>query len=107
MKNKIKEVHDYFKNKIIEGDYIVFKKTSYVWSIEIDKEFKFYLWISNGSSSLECYEHDNNFMNIQLSLKERKLAFKDIEKGIKEHDINVLKVARKIKYESLKKEFES
>ena len=103
---KIKEVHDYFKNKIINGDYIVTKKTKYTWTVFLDDTYVFTLWICSGPRNFKCYQSDFNFMDLKFNLKESTKGFKFIEKLIIEHEKNVLKLERKKEYENLKKEFE-
>jgi len=81
LKKQIKEVQDYFKNKIIDGEYKVTKVDDYSIQITIDGEYKFCLWTSNGVSHLRLYEGMFNFVELEFSEAEQTLAFAKCEEA--------------------------
>jgi hypothetical protein len=78
MKNKIKEVQDYFKNKIVAGDYEVIETTEHFAVIEIDSEYIFCLWLANGHGSFSLWENKYNFIDIVFDGDEKILAHEEI-----------------------------
>lgn len=52
MKAKIKEVHDYFREKICSGEFEISKKSGYTFSILIDGSYVFNIWLANGENSV-------------------------------------------------------
>lgn len=55
IKQKLQEVGDYFKQKVIAGEYEVIGISPHTASIEIDGEYKFKLWISTSECYLDFY----------------------------------------------------
>jgi len=97
MESKIQEVQDYFKNKIINGQFELTKTDQFTATILIDEKYSFNIWISNGSFSIETYSSypSTSFMDIKFSNEEKKLIW------------NLFKnVAEKIKLEEKKQQFE-
>lgn len=94
MKTQIKEVQDYFINKIVAGDYEVLEVSSKeIGKILIDNEFEFSIWIGTSSKYLEIFRFYFNFMQLpdftteqQEILFERfsKLIFDEKQQKIKE-----------------------
>jgi hypothetical protein len=76
MKNKIKEVHDYFKTLIINGQYEVVKNEYHTMEISINGEYIFTLWMANKSDGFELYKGALNFMQVEFNVKEKEKAYK-------------------------------
>jgi len=47
MKEKIKEIQDYFINKILDLDFKVIDVSNHTLLIRIDNEYEFTIWIAN------------------------------------------------------------
>jgi len=82
MESKIKEVEEYFKQKIVEGEYKVVDRTQYVVNILVDNKYTFNLWVASGYHNFEPYnEFDSeNFMYLRFTLKEKREAWHNLEK---------------------------
>jgi hypothetical protein len=75
MKNKIKEVQDYLKGKILTGDFKTLSSADNVVDIIIDGEFKFSLWVNEGYS-FEQWTTRNNAMYLGVfTLAEQEQGF--------------------------------
>ena len=71
MKEKIKEVQQYFANKILNGDYNIRNISQYTIRIVIDNEYNFTLWVANDGLNFGTYESVMNFMNIQFNEEDK------------------------------------
>ena len=60
--DKIKEIQDYFINKVKNGDYEIIKIGEHTTHIKIDGLYEFTMWTCNGKSSYDFY--DNSFLSI-------------------------------------------
>ena len=47
MKEKIKEIQDYFKDKILSEDFEVSEVSEHVTTLLVDGEYKFNIWTGN------------------------------------------------------------
>lgn len=76
MKNieiKINEVNQYFKDKLLAGEFTILKMKEHTCKIEIDGQYQFNVWIGNFTTipdSTRLYEDNYNFMHIELSKEE-------------------------------------
>ena len=71
MKTKIKEVQEYFKNKLISGDFKIDEVDQYVLKVTIDDEYKFSLWIGNWQfNTTRLYDGYYNFIMFDLTEEE-------------------------------------
>ena len=98
METKIQEVQEYFKNKIINGQFELTKTDQFTATILIDEKYIFNIWIPNGGNHIRIYSSDYeyiSFMDIKFSKEEKELVW-DHFKGISE----------KIKLEEKKQQFE-
>ena len=74
LKDKIKELNDYFISKIIEGNYQVIKKESTNITIKVSG-YSFTFWFGSGADYFECTElrmEQPNFMKLQFDDKKIK-----------------------------------
>ena len=69
-----KELHDYFRDKIMNGEYEVIGKDRLVLFISIDS-FKFNLWISEGERKFSVYADEHSFMHIEFRGQNKKKAY--------------------------------
>ena len=86
MKEQIKAVEQYFKDKILAKDFVIKSIDEHVLCIIIDEQYEFFIWIANYSTiptGVKLYDGKINYMNIRLSNKESVklcgLLKKDIE----------------------------
>ena len=84
LKNQIKEVQDYFKNKIIDGEYKINKVDDYSLQVTVDEEYEFSLWTANGVSHFRLYDGMFNFVNFEFSEAEAILALAECEEARKQ-----------------------
>lgn len=110
MKTKIKEVHDYFRDKLIKGDFKVrLIKEHYILLI-IDGKYLFVIWSANEAFAIRtescyinsCFEY--SFMNLNLREKDKKAIWGKIKPIIKKHNDTVVLKAKELEFEKLKKE---
>ncbi len=102
MEAKIKEVHDYFKGKIINGEYKVVKRGDHVWNLMVDGKYEFRLWIANDGYNFSAY--DGSFMPLKLTVKEQLKGWTKIKKLIKEWEQTTQKREKTKQFNKLKKE---
>lgn len=69
MKTKIKEVQDYFKGKMLSGEFTIIGVEEYTIELLIDDEYKFIIWIGNVdiATSRKPYSGKLSFMDIGLT----------------------------------------
>ena len=69
MKTKIKEVQDYFKNKMLSSEFTITSVEEYTIELLIDNEYKFIIWIGNVdiATSRKTYSGKLSFMDIGLT----------------------------------------
>lgn len=104
-----KELHDYFRDKIVNGYYEIVKKDTHTWSVLIDGCYPFELWIANQDFAFRTYNGDESkpsFMIIEFRVKDKLKGWNKIKKEIQDHEETILKEERRKKYEKLKSEFE-
>ena len=68
MENKIKEVQDYFANKILHEQFEVTQIQEFFVSILIDKKYKFDIWVGREDSPNYCnlWDARPNFIQFQF-----------------------------------------
>jgi len=73
IQDKIEEVQKYFIDKVIKGDYKVFKIEQYTATILIDDKYQFDMWISNGKYSYDFYSSNfSNCKSLNITMKSYK-----------------------------------
>ncbi|NMA74467.1 MAG: hypothetical protein GX963_09980 [Bacteroidales bacterium] len=92
MEKTIKKVQDYFKNKIVSGDYRVVNKTKYAALLLIDNKYHFVIWIANGVFGLKnigdevIFKNNRspfnvtiyNFIHLSFTDKEKEIIYKGL-----------------------------
>ena len=109
MKDQIKQVQEYFKNKIIEGDFEIVNIGSHDMTIIVDEEYVFSMWIANGTSGYNqtspLFDCDPNFIKFgKLSESEQEEAFIHVKPAIIAHRKNKEIVEKQKQIEELKAE---
>lgn len=108
MENKIKEVNDYFKNKVINNEYKVLFVDSFTIHIKIDELYIFALWIANGKEVLGTKNCTfNSFMSLTFNKEEQKKAWVHIKKHINELYGKQKEEEEKREFERLKQKYEA
>jgi hypothetical protein len=69
MQNKIKEVQNYFKHKILREEFIIIKRDYCRTHIMVDNEYMFTIWTGTICipETTGIYEHDLSFMDLQFT----------------------------------------
>ena len=78
MENKIKEVQEYFRNKIVNGEYEILEMDQYIACILIEDKYKFGIWHAGGVNHVEIYHtgnSSNSFMYIKFNYNDKTVIF--------------------------------
>ncbi len=109
MKTKIKEVHDYFRDKIVNGEFDVVKIEEHHITVSVDRIYNFIIWTANGESPLSTYPGSWNglrtFMHLGFRVKDKEKLWPKMNKIMKDYDEKFAKKDREASYKRLKKEF--
>lgn len=62
MKNKIQEIKDYLKLKILTGEFETKEVCFHYARIVIDSEYKFSIWVANNLNFCQPYYNEPHFM---------------------------------------------
>ena len=83
MKTKIKEIQDYFKQKLLNSEFDVKIISEHYIELTIDKLYDFTIWTANLGIQYSCrqYKYGFNFLELNLS-QENKEDLKNILKPI-------------------------
>lgn len=75
--NKIKEVQNYFKGKIVSGDYEIIDYDRYITGICVDEKYPFTFWTGNGAPNIGIYFDCGykSFMDIKFIGEEKKIIW--------------------------------
>ena len=71
-RKEIKEIQNYFKSKIANGDFELLEVTECTVKITIE-EFVFKLWLSNGVNFFNTY--DGSLMHLSFNDDEREVCY--------------------------------
>jgi len=109
MKTKIKEVQDYFKGKILNGEFETVEQSQHQFKVKIDKEYYFVIWIGNSykyPDTVKISDVSHSFMNISFTdeesiklhnlLKDRIQKYRS-ETLIKEKEAELKKLKEELK----------
>ena len=102
MKKQIEEVQNYFKSKLVNGDYEPVEFTPNYVRVIVDSNFAFTIWVGNDGKFCRQWNYmDNQFMLLtEFSEIERNECFNNVNKII---EANTEKI-RIDKIEALKSE---
>jgi hypothetical protein len=76
MKNKIKEVQNYFSDKLARGLYKVEEISEHTIKVIVDKEYHFALWVANGESAFSIWNIQTNFIHVNFTDKQKVSGYK-------------------------------
>jgi len=109
LNGKFKELHDYFRDKIVKGQYEIVKRDPHTYKVDIDG-YTFVLWIANeayGFSVDSGSTFDVNTMNIKFRVSDKSKAWNKIKKDIQKEVLAKKEVEEREQYERLKSKFET
>jgi hypothetical protein len=71
---QIVNVEGYFKNKILNEDYVTIDIDEHIYKLQIDNKYTFTLWIGNIQNikdSVKLYENGQSYIDVKFNQKER------------------------------------
>lgn len=106
MEEKINEVENYFKNKLLNGEYEVVKQTEHVLTVSIDNLYIFNIWIANMQypESRDLYSGAYNYMHFELTKKEKTKLHNMLKDEVIRYNKDILLAKKLEELEILKKE---
>lgn len=106
MKAKIKEVQDYFINKILSGEFITTKINEHTLSLLVDNTYRFEIWIANWPINRKTYEKgvEPYFISLEFSDKQSIKLDKILQPHIQEWREKVDLVEKRKQLQRLKEE---
>ena len=116
MKTKIKEVHDYFRNKLIKGEFESDKIDEHHINLMIDNKYLFVIWIANEAYGIKTerriyvypvtgvMEYMYSFMNLTFRESDKKTLWSKLKPIIKKYNDTILLAEKKRTFERLKRE---
>lgn len=108
MEEKIKELQDYFKGKLLANEFTELGNDNYFWTVTIDKN-NFTFWVANGRHGfMQTVVPDQlklNFMVLEFTIEELAQLHKIYVTNYREDQLKIEKDLRRRQYEQLKKEF--
>jgi uncharacterized protein YaiE (UPF0345 family) len=82
MKEKIKEIQDYFLGKVLSKDFEIVGRSQYSWKILIDGEYQFSIWMENKPENRKFYHGVNDyFMEIPDMTEENAIKIDSMLKN--------------------------
>ena len=81
LKSKIKELNDYFVEKLVNGEYKVVESGKYTVVVNIDG-YKFNIWIANGDLKVQTYGQgfNSNFMELVFNSGQKSIIYKNLKR---------------------------
>ena len=79
LNDRVKELNDYFVNKLVNGEYEVEKSDKYTVMVNIDG-YRFNIWIGNEGSNLQTYGSGfkGNFMELFFDSDQKSMVYKNL-----------------------------
>jgi len=75
METQIKQVNDYFVQKLMNQDFELTYITSALATVLIDAKYQFTFWIANSKNDFECYKMEVNFMDLDFTPEQREFLY--------------------------------
>jgi hypothetical protein len=101
---QIKEIQDYFINKVVTGDYKVTEFDSHYLKITIDGKYDFCLWTINKAEYFSTYSGSFNFIELPFTEEQKVEAFAKCEEVIAQNWESEIKPQKLKQLEELQKE---
>lgn len=79
LKSRVKELNDYFVEKLVNGEYEVVESDKYKIMVNVNG-YKFNIWIANGESYVQTYGQGfkGNFMKLFFSKEQKSTIYKNL-----------------------------
>jgi hypothetical protein len=106
IQEKLTEIGNYFKTKLINGDYEFISSNKYTAKLLFEKGIKLDVWIGNGEKHLQFYNAfiiTNEFMRLK-NINDIKKAWEVLSPKINEFKIKLNREEKMQLLEKLKKE---
>jgi len=96
MKTKIKEVNDFFVQKILNKEYEIKELNDYTANILVD-DFCFCIWMGNGPQNTRCHLTSlfENFMMLDFKREQQEKIYNDFNAIRKENEVEMLLAERR------------
>jgi hypothetical protein len=106
MKEKIKEIQDYFIGKILSDEFEVINMGEHVIEILVDGEYKFAIWAANTPENRKPYHSAGYEYFIQLKFNEKQAleCHSLLKKRIDNYNNITLRKEKEAQYIKLKNE---
>ncbi|MDR1898001.1 MAG: hypothetical protein LBR10_14555 [Prevotellaceae bacterium] len=105
MKQKIQEVHDYFRGKLVRGDFKIVDITDHTVHVKIDDEYSFTIWSGSGAKYIRTADTCSySFMNITFTQEDKEAIWDNLHPRIIRHKQEVLINEKQEEVEKLQKE---
>lgn len=77
--SRVRELNDYFVEKLVKGEYEVEDGDNYKVMVNIDG-YRFNIWISNGKSYVQTYGQgfNSNFMDLFFNESQKSIIYEDL-----------------------------
>ena len=105
-KEAIIAVQEYFKEKLLNGEFEFIEFSEHITTVAIDQDYIFLLWTANGSKHLKIYENRISTMNLAFTEIEQKIIWGRLEKTLTDWRNGDLRSQKLEIYNRLKKELE-
>ena len=109
---KLKDIGDYFKNKIISGEFEVISCSECTATVLIDVKYEFRLWIAN-EPKLHFRFYENTFITnntlefMKFKTQEERISgWEQVNSRVQDYRQNVLKIEKQEEFNRLKKELD-
>jgi hypothetical protein len=78
MKEKIKEINDYFVNKLVNGEYTILSADQFTVTVLIDT-YRFDVWVANGPNHVSTNDGiPKSFMDLHLTNEEKHIIYSNL-----------------------------
>ena len=79
LNDRIKELNDYFVEKLVKGEYDIEKRNDYTVMVIVNG-YRFNIWISNGEMNVKTYGlgFDGNFMELVFNADQKSTIYKNL-----------------------------
>lgn len=103
---KIKEIQDYFKQRILKGEFDLMNCGEYHVTISVEKKYPFTFWTGNGRNYCKQYVECiyPNFVYLQTENSENKQIYEVLKPHVDQYKETILKSEKLQEYLKLQKE---
>lgn len=104
IEKQIFEISEYFKKKVIEGDYEIKSHEFYRSQVLVDKKYAFSLLVQD--NKVDFLFIDSDLLKLEIKKDEdKKQAFEKLKPKLEEFKKTTLKAQKKAELERLQKEY--